>query len=104
MLKRRAKHFGNQGQASLEGMLVIGMVLIPLMIASLKWVQIEWKKSEVAFQNFKGARLEMIRTHQKSNHQGIELYPLEDLDQNKKQLGLTDLLNEASLLLDLLLS
>jgi hypothetical protein len=104
MLKKRADHFAKQGQATLEGMLVIGMVLIPLMIASLKWVQIEWKKSEVAFQNFKSARIEMIRTQQKSNHQGIELHPLEDLDRNKKQLGLTDLLNEASLLLDLLLS
>ncbi len=93
-----------KGQATIEGMLVIGMILIPLLIASLNWVQTEWKKSEKAFQDFKSARIEMIRTGQVSDHHGIKVLPLEDLDQDKGQLGLGDLLKEASRLLDSLSS
>jgi len=91
-----------KGQATIEGMAVIGLILIPLVIAILQWVNVEWKKSEKAFQDFKQARITMIRTQRKAEVNGIVIMPLEDLDQNKGGLGLKDLINEASRLLGLL--
>lgn len=92
------------GQSTIEGMLVIGAILVPLMIASLHWVRIEWNRCEKAFLDYKEARIRMIRTERKANLQGLEILPLEDLDRDKGALKPGDLLKEASRLLDSLSS
>jgi len=104
MLKKNSEPMNQEGQSTIEGMLVIGAILVPLMIASLHWVRIEWNRCEKAFQDYKQARIRMIRTERKAEIQGLEILPLEDLDQDKGALDPGDLLKEASHLLDSLSS
>ena len=84
------------GQSSVEFILVLGFILIPALIAGTAWIKQEWSKSECAYQNFKQARIMMIRTQKTSTVNGITLLPLEALDQNKGGLKVDDLLKEVS--------
>lgn len=104
MLRKPSEPLNQQGQTTIEGILVIGVILVPLMIAALHWVRIEWNRCEKAFQDFKQARIRMIRTERRADLQGLEILPLEDLDRDKGALKPGDLLKEASRLLDSLSS
>lgn len=92
------------GQSMTEALLVIGLLFIPITFGGFKWVKLQWDKTECAFNDFKKARIELIRTRQNVNHNGIVLVPLENLDRDKGALGLGDLKSTASQLLEQLSS
>jgi hypothetical protein len=100
---KAANRQNSKGQASIEAILSMGLIIVPLLIVSFTWANREWKKSEWAFQQYKMARIELIHTRQKVDRNGLVLLPLEDLDHNKEGLGFKDLLNQASALLGMLL-
>ena len=77
-------------------MLVLGFVVIPALVAGTAWAKTQWNQSECAFQNFKQGRLQLLRTQQAVTVNGITLVPLEDLDQNKGGLEISDALKEVS--------
>ena len=90
------KATNNSGQSSVEFVLVLGLVVIPALAASFGWVKAEWSRSECAFQTFKIARQQLLQTQQRTVVNGITLVPLEDLDQNKGGLEVSDALKEVS--------
>jgi hypothetical protein len=88
--------FNRSGQSSTEFMLVLGFILVPALIIGITWIKAEWNKSECAFQSFKTARIQMIQSQRKQTSNGITLLPLEDLDQVKGGIEVSDILKEVS--------
>ena len=88
----------------IEFILGILIVLLPLSYFLGFWFYIQEKKTQCALITFQQARIQLLRTHTSVNHslrcgptfERIHLSTLEDLDQNKGELGIRDLLNEAS--------
>ena len=90
------KRSNESGHSSVELILVMGFILLPSLMIGIRWMQKEWDQSQCAFQSFKTARLQLIRTQQATLLNGISLSPLEDLDQKKTGLVFGDAAKQVS--------
>lgn len=104
MMKRGPERQNTAGQATIEGILALGLVLIPSVAAIGYVFRSDWEKTRCAYQSYRQARSTLIATGSTvrfqqscgSVREELTLLPLESLDLDRGGLDLGDLREEVS--------